>query len=77
MDVLGIEKSREIDWSMPCVMCIVNDFTRYDDHAVNQMQRNNKLIKYMKFEDNLIMFEHINSWCLTDQVQNRSLVIIL
>ena len=44
----GMEVANQIDWSVPCVICIANDFTRYDVHAVNQMQRNIKLVKYRK-----------------------------
>ncbi len=58
---LGKEKADKIDWAVPCVMCIANDFTKYDEHAVNQMQRNIKLIRYKKFADELILFEHINA----------------
>ena len=61
MDVLGKEKATNIDWSMPCVICIANDFTKFDEHAVNQMQRNIKLVRYRKFGDNLIAFEHLNA----------------
>ena len=45
MDTLGIEESNKIDWSFPCVICIASDFTKYDVHAVNQMQRNIKACK--------------------------------
>lgn len=61
MDVLGIEKAEAIDWSMPCVICVANDFTKFDEHAVNQMQRNIKLVKYKKFGDTLISLEHLNA----------------
>ena len=61
MDVLGKEKAANIDWSMPCVICIANDFTKFDEHAVNQMQRNIKLVRYRKFGDDLIAFEHLNA----------------
>ena len=61
MDVLGQEKADAIDWSMPCVICIANDFTKFDEHAVNQMQRNIKLVRYRKFGDNLIALEHLNA----------------
>jgi len=61
MEVLGQKKSEAIDWSMPCVICIANDFTKFDEHAVNQMQRNIKLVRYRKFGDDLIAFEHINA----------------
>lgn len=61
MEVFGIEKANSIDWSMPCVICIANDFTKFDEHAVNQMQRNIKLVRYRKFGDNLISFEYLNA----------------
>ncbi len=61
MDVLGAEKADVIDWSMPCVICVANDFTKFDEHAVNQMQRNIKLVKYKKFGDDLISLEYLNA----------------
>ncbi len=61
IEKLGNEIAEQIDWSVPCVICIANDFTRYDVHAVNQMQRNIKLVKYRKYGDDLILFEHLNT----------------
>ena len=61
LETLGLEKADAIDWSMPCVICVANDFTKFDIHAVNQMQRNIKLVKYRKFGDDLIAFEHLNA----------------
>lgn len=61
MEVLGTEKAAQIDWSMPCVICIASDFTKFDEHAVNQMQRNIKLVKYRKYGDGLIAFEFLNA----------------
>ena len=60
MEVLGYETADKIDWSMPCVICIASDFTKFDEHAVNQMHRNIKLVKYKKYSE-LILFEHINA----------------
>ena len=60
-EVLGKEKFENIDWSMPCVICIANDFTKFDEHAVNQMQRNIRLVKYRKFDDDLIALELLNA----------------
>lgn len=57
----GMSVADQIDWSVPCVICIANDFTRYDVHAVNQMQRNIKLVKYRKYDQDLIIFEHLNT----------------
>lgn len=60
MNVLGKEAAKEIDWSAPCVFCIAKEFTKFDEHAVNQMQRNIKLVKYNKYGESLMLFEHIN-----------------
>lgn len=61
IDKLGIEEANKIDWSVPCVICIAHDFTKYDIHAVNQMQRNIKLVSYRKYNPDLILFEHLNA----------------
>ena len=61
IDKLGIEEAEKIDWSVPCVICIAHDFTKYDVHAVNQMQRNIKLVSYRKYDNDLILFEHLNA----------------
>ena len=61
MDTLGTETANKVDWSLPCVICIASDFTKFDVHAVNQMQRNIKLVKYRKFGKELILFEHLNA----------------
>jgi predicted transport protein len=58
---LGIKKSEMIEWSNPVVYCIARDFTRYDEHAVNQMQRNIKLVRYRKYAENLMVFEFLNN----------------
>lgn len=61
LETLGQEKANLIDWSMPCVICIASDFTKFDEHAVNQMQRNIKLVRYRKFGDDLIALEFLNA----------------
>lgn len=61
IDKLGEEVAEAIDWSVPAVICIASDFTRYDVHAVNQMARNIKLVKYCKYGDDLLLFEHLNA----------------
>ena len=58
---LGKYAPEEIDWAAPCVICVANEFTKYDIYAVNQMQRNIKLVKYRKFDDDLILFEFLNT----------------
>ena len=61
MERLGAGAADDIDWSMPCVICIASDFTKFDLHAVNQMQRNIKLVRYKKYGNDLLLFEHLNA----------------
>ena len=61
LEKMGKEVADVIDWSVPCVICIANNFTKFDIHAVNQMQRNIKLVKYKKYNDELVLFEHLNA----------------
>ena len=61
IDAFGVEAAENIDWSVPCVICIAHDFTKYDIHAVNQMQRNIKLVSYQKYDNDMILFEHLNA----------------
>lgn len=60
IEKLGLKAAEFIDWTMPRVLCIAGDFTRYDESAIKQMNRNISLIRYRKFGENLLMFEQIN-----------------
>ena len=57
----GMEEVAKIDWSGPRLICIAGDFTRYDEHAVKQMNRNIDLIRYRKFESDLLLLEQLTS----------------
>lgn len=70
---LGMDVANQIDWSVPCVICIANDFSKYDIHAVNQMQRNIKLVKYLKYNNDLIIFEHLNKPVANPILENQSM----
>ena len=72
IDKYGMEMAEKIDWSVPCVICIASDFTRYDIHAINQMQRNIKLVKYKKYGDDLVLFEHVNTPVANQHLENYS-----
>lgn len=60
IEKLGLKAAEKIDWSMPRVVCIAGDFTKYDESAIKQMNRNISLIRYKKFGSDLLMFEQIN-----------------
>jgi predicted transport protein len=47
----------EIDWSSPRVLCIAEEFNKYDTYAVDQMKRPIELIQYRVFEDNIFALD--------------------
>jgi predicted transport protein len=48
---------QEVDWTNPRLLCIAKDFTRYDDYAIGQINRNIELIRYRLFDGDHIIFE--------------------
>ena len=60
IEKLGLKAADKIDWTMPRVVCVAGDFTKYDESAIKQMNRNISLIRYKKFGSDLLMFEQIN-----------------
>ena len=58
---LGHEAADRIDWSAPRLVCIAADFTKYDGHAVQQINRNIELIRYRLFGEELLLLELANA----------------
>lgn len=61
MDKLGHPAADAIDWSAPRLVCIAADFTKYDGHAVQQIDRNIELIRYRRFGEELLLLELANA----------------
>lgn len=61
MDKLGKTAADAIDWSAPRLVCIAADFTKYDGHAVQQINRNIELIRYRRFGEELLLLELANA----------------
>lgn len=61
MEVLGAEAAQRIDWSAPRLVCIAADFTKFDGHAVQQIDRNIELIRYRRFGADLLLLELANA----------------
>jgi hypothetical protein len=61
MEKLGKTAADAIDWSAPRLVCIAADFTKYDGHAVQQINRNIELIRYRRFGDELLLLELANA----------------
>ncbi|TLS66187.1 DUF91 domain-containing protein [Mariprofundus erugo] len=65
MDKLGIDVVNSIEFSSPRLLCIAGDFTKYDEHAVKQINRNIELIRYRLFGDDLLLLELVNATTAT------------
>jgi predicted transport protein len=61
MEALGADIAKLIDWSAPRLVCIAADFTKYDGHAVQQINRNIELIRYRRFGEDLLLLELANA----------------
>lgn len=46
-----------VEWSAPRLICIAADFSKFDTHAVKQMSRNIELIRYRRFNGDLLMLD--------------------
>jgi predicted transport protein len=57
LEQLGKPAADAIDWSAPRLVCIAADFTKYDGHAVQQIQRSIELMRYRRFGDDLLLLE--------------------
>ena len=57
----GAKDAKAIEWSSPRLLCIARDFTKYDEHAVQQMNRNIELIRYRHYPDGFLILEMVNA----------------
>lgn len=56
---MGVQTAETLDWSAPWVICVANDYTRYDVHAVSQIRQRIRLVRYQMY-DGLLLLEHLN-----------------
>jgi predicted transport protein len=68
IEKLGKDYTEKIEWSSPRLLCIANNFTKYDEHAVKQINRNIELIRYKKYDDDMLLFELVNSQTATEHI---------
>lgn len=61
MKKLGHDVEAKIGWPGTRLICIAADFTRYDEHAVSQINRNIELLRYRSFGDDLLLLELVNA----------------
>jgi predicted transport protein len=60
LETLGKSIADSIEWSSPRLLCIAGDFTKYDEHAVKQINRNIELIRYRAYGDEFLLLELVN-----------------
>lgn len=61
LDRYGSDAAKAVDWSGPRLICIAGDFTKFDEHAVQQMSRDITLIRYRRFEGDLLLLEQLTA----------------
>jgi predicted transport protein len=61
MNTVGPELEKTIDWSSPRLICIAGDFTKYDEHAVSQINRTIELVRYRRYSDEFMVLELVNA----------------
>jgi len=68
IEKLGKDAADGIEFSSPRLLCIASDFTKYDEHAVKQINRNIELIRYRRFGEDLLLLELVNATSVTESV---------
>ncbi|GAA0460876.1 DUF5655 domain-containing protein [Streptomyces stramineus] len=58
---LGAAAAAQVLWSAPRLICVAESFTRYDVHAVREIQRNIDLVRYRYFGHELLALETVVS----------------
>ena len=59
--ILSPKDAENIDWPSARLLCIAGDFTKFDEHAIKQIDRNIELIRYQRYGNNLLLFELVNA----------------
>lgn len=66
MEKLGKDVADAVEWEGTRLICIAADFTKYDQHAVQQIPRNIELIRYKYFGAELLLLELVNTQTSVD-----------
>lgn len=57
----GSQEMEKIVWSGARLVCIAGEFTKFDEYAVKQINRNIELIRYRRYGNSLLLLELVNS----------------
>lgn len=61
MEKIGKNEAENIEWGGTRLICIASDFNKYDEHAVQQINRNIELMRYRYFGSELLLLELVNA----------------
>lgn len=65
MKNLGSQVGEQIDWSGPRLICVASDFTRYDEHAIAQINRSIELVRYRDYDGAFLTLDLVSSTSAT------------
>jgi predicted transport protein len=57
----GPQDAQEVDWPGARLLCIAGEYTKFDEYAVKQINRNIELIRYRRYGDSLLLLELVNA----------------
>ncbi|WP_216636600.1 DUF5655 domain-containing protein [Endozoicomonas ascidiicola] len=72
MEKFGKDVAEQIEWSGTRLICIASDFNKYDEHAVQQINRNIELMRYRFFDKDLLLLELVNAQIGTSDTHQKS-----
>lgn len=55
------EDADNVEWDNARLICIAGGYTKYDEYAVKQIDRNIELLRYRKYGDEMLLLELVNS----------------
>lgn len=70
MKELGQDVADVIDWRAPRLVCVASGYTRYDEHAVEQINRSIDLVTYRDFGGELFALELVHASRVEPQSAN-------
>ena len=65
MKTLDAHTAGQIDWSGPRLICVASDFTRYDEHAIAQINRSIELVRYRDYDGAFLTLDLVASTSAT------------
>lgn len=65
MKTLDAQTAGQIDWSGPRLICVASDFTRYDEHAIAQINRSIELVRYRDYDGAFLTLDLVASTSAT------------